>query len=98
MSYYFVANIKINDENEYEKYIEKVEEVFSKFEGKYLAVDDSPKLLEGKWKYTRSVLIEFPSEEEFKKWYYSDDYKNILKHRLEGSDCDTILIKGLDNE
>lgn len=34
MKYYFVANIKIEDHYEYEKYIEKVDEIFSKYNGK----------------------------------------------------------------
>lgn len=94
MSYYLVANIKINDEDEYQKYVDNVDEVFSKYKGKYLAVDNSPKLIEGKWKYTRAVIIEFKTESDFNNWYNSKDYQEILKHRLNGADCDTILIKG----
>jgi len=49
MSYYFVTNIKIKDKLEYQKYIDRIDEVFSKFKGKYLAVDDKPKIIEGNW-------------------------------------------------
>ncbi|MCB0731797.1 MAG: DUF1330 domain-containing protein, partial [Ignavibacteriae bacterium] len=31
MNYYFIANIKINDENEYKKYLEKVDDIFEKY-------------------------------------------------------------------
>ena len=62
MPYYFSAQIKINDPKEYQKYISNAGEVFRKFNGKYLAVDNNPQLLEGKWGYTRSVLIKFPSK------------------------------------
>ena len=94
MSYYFVANIKINDKNEYQKYIDKADEIFSKYKGKYLAVDDSPEILEGNWKYSRAVIIEFETESDFYNWYNSEDYQEILKYRLKGADCDTIFIKG----
>lgn len=94
MKYYFIANIKINDQKEYEKYVEHVDPVFSKFNGQYLSVDDSPSILEGRWNYNRSVLIMFNSEDDFKEWYYSADYQKILKHRLNGANCDTILVKG----
>lgn len=97
MSYYFSAQIKINDKDEYQNYIEKVDEVFSKFNGKYLAVDDNPVIMEGKWNYSRSVLIEFPTKKDFENWYNSKEYQSILKHRLNGANCDTILIKGLVN-
>lgn len=96
MSYYFVAQIKINDAIKYQKYIDKAGEVFKKFNGKYLSVDNEPTLLEGFWDYTRTVLIEFKSKNDFTDWYQSSDYQEILKHRLKAADCDTVLLKGLD--
>ena len=94
MKYYFVANIKIDDPNEYQKYLNEADEIFSKYNGKYLALDDSPVVLEGKWEYSRVVIIEFQSKSEFNKWYKSEDYPRILQYRLRSADCDTILIKG----
>ncbi len=41
MSYYFVAQIRINNAEEYKKYLEKVDDVFSQYNGEYLAVDKS---------------------------------------------------------
>ena len=92
--YYFVANIKIDDESEYQKYIDKVDMVFAKYNGNYLAVDNNPKIVEGDWNYSRSVIIEFENELDFNNWYNSKDYKDILKFRLNAGKCDTILIKG----
>lgn len=94
MSCYFVANIKITDDKEYNNYLAEVDKVFAKYNGKYLALDENPTLLEGKWDYSRSIIIEFESESDFKEWYYSDDYQRILKHRLTAAVCDTILVKG----
>lgn len=96
MSYYFIAQIKIKDEIEYQKYIDKAGEIFKKYNGEYLSVDNEPIVLEGKFEYTRCVLIRFKSKSDFENWYKSDNYQKILKHRLKASDCDTILVKGLD--
>lgn len=96
MSFYFSANIRINNPEEYQKYLHKADEVFSKFNGKYLAVDNSPVLLEGKWDYSKAVLIKFDTRLDFENWYNSDDYQMILKYRLSGASCDTILIEGKD--
>jgi uncharacterized protein (DUF1330 family) len=95
MSYYFIAQIRINDETEYQKYIDKSGEVFSKYKGRYLAVDKEPVRLEGNWDYTRTVLITFDNREDFDAWYRSDDYQKILQYRLKAANCDTILIEGL---
>jgi uncharacterized protein (DUF1330 family) len=94
MVYYFIAQIRIKDKQEYQKYIDKAEAVFKKFKGSYLAVDDSPIVLEGHWDYTRTVLIKFDCKNDFDAWYHSDAYQKILKHRLKAATCDTILVKG----
>ena len=96
MIHYFYAQIKINDSDEYEKYLEKFDEIFSRYKGEFLAIDESPALLEGGWNYSKSVLIKFNSKQEFEDWYYSDDYQSILKHRLKAAKCDTILMEGME--
>lgn len=96
MIHYFIAQIKIKDSDEYQKYLDKFDDIFSRYKGEYLAIDESPVLLEGDWNYTKSVLIKFKSKQDFEDWYYSDDYQKILKHRLNASKCDTILVEGLD--
>jgi uncharacterized protein (DUF1330 family) len=94
MIYYFIAQIRIQDEEEYQKYIDKAGDVFKIYNGTYLAVDKSPVVLEGNWDYTRTVLIQFESKKDFDDWYTSDAYQEILKYRLKAADCDTILVKG----
>lgn len=94
LSVYFIANIRIHDQEEYGKYLKDADEVFAKFKGEYLAVDEKPWVLEGGWDYTKTVLIRFPSKEEFKRWYNSDEYQRILRHRLSSSECDTIVVEG----
>ena len=95
MSYYFIAQIRIKDEIEYQKYIDKAGDIFKKYNGTYLSVDNEPVILEGKWDYTRTVLIEFNSKIDFENWYNSKEYKEILDFRLKAADCDTLLVKGL---
>ena len=95
MSYYFIANINISDPDEYKKYLVETDVVFSKYNGKYLAVDKSPIKLEGNWNYGRCVIIYFESKEDFENWYHSDEYQEILQYRLAAATCDTILVEGL---
>jgi uncharacterized protein (DUF1330 family) len=96
MIHYFVAQIRIHDTIEYDRYLDKFDDIFSKYRGEYLAIDESPTLLEGEWNYTKSVLIKFKSKKDFEDWYYSDDYQKILKYRLNASKCDTILVEGVE--
>lgn len=97
MSYYFIVRINIIDPAEYQKYIDKAGEIFKRYHGEYLVVDDEPVVLEGSWDYDRTVLIRFDSRKDFWDWYYSEDYQQILKYRLDAAECSAILTKGLDN-
>lgn len=95
MSYFYTVEIKITNEKVYENYLKDCDEVFSRYRGKYLAVDDEYEVLEGAKEVTRMVLMEFDSKEEFQRWYFSKEYQEILKHRLQGAECTGTLIKGL---
>ena len=94
MSCYFMANIKVNDAQEYQKYLDGAEEVFARFKGTYLAVDNQPEVLEGSWNYSRVVLIRFENKEDLEAWYGSMEYQEILRYRLSASFCDSLLIHG----
>jgi uncharacterized protein (DUF1330 family) len=94
MSSYFLAQININDPIEYNRYLEGFDRVFKKYNGKVLAVDENVKVLEGKWPYSRTVLIQFPSELELLNWYDSPEYQQLARHRQNASSADIALIHG----
>ncbi|MEO2177281.1 MAG: DUF1330 domain-containing protein [bacterium] len=96
MSHYLVAQIDIVDRDEYSKYEAGFLDIFSKYEGKMLAVDEQPNLLEGNWPFTRTVLVEFPSSEAALDWYQSDEYQNLAKHRFASSSANIVMLKSLD--
>tara|TARA_R110001592_G_C12744959_1_gene711339 strand:+ start:155 stop:454 length:300 start_codon:yes stop_codon:yes gene_type:complete len=95
MSYYLVAQIEIIDRETYALYGDGFMEIFSRFKGTLLAVDEEPKLLEGSWPYTRTVLISFPSSEDAMAWYHSDDYQALAKHRYAASSANIVMLSGL---
>ena len=95
MSCYFVAHIDVRNAEEYRRYLDGADAVFSRYGGRYLAVDTSPEVLEGAPPAGRTVLIEFPSREELLRWYHSEDYQHLLRHRLAAADCHSLLVEGL---
>ncbi|MFT6407142.1 MAG: hypothetical protein ACJAQ6_000552 [Arenicella sp.] len=93
MTVYIVSQLTIHDRVEYEKYESQFDQVFSKFDGKLLSVDEDPLVLAGEWQATRLVIVEFPSKEEAFAWMQSADYQRISKHRNAGSSLSSILVK-----
>ena len=96
MTVYTIAKFTIHDRSEYDIYESGFAEVFAKFDGKMLSVDEEPLVLAGDWQATRSVIIEFPSKESALTWMTSDEYQTIATHRNAGSTVDSILVKGLE--
>ncbi len=96
MSVYLVANIEIHDRDEYGVYEAGFLEIFQRYQGKLLAVDEDQRTLEGDWPYTRTVLVEFPSEEEARRWYHSSDYQALAVHRWAASRAAISIVTGID--
>jgi uncharacterized protein (DUF1330 family) len=94
MTVYFIALVDIADRQEFSVYEQGFMEVFSRYGGRVLAVDDNPAVLEGAWPHTRTVLMSFPSAEELERWYRSDEYQSIAQHRYDASSADIAVIKG----
>lgn len=96
MSVYLIAQFKIHDRAAYDRYEEGFGNIFEKFDGKMLSVDENPKVLQGDWDYTRSVLIEFPDKASAYAWMTSPEYQEIAKDRLAGSTGNSIMVEGFE--
>ena len=94
MTNYLIARIDINDRETYSEYEAGFMEIFSQYDGKILSVDEAPKLIEGQWPVSRTVLIEFPSEDSAMAWYHSEAYQTLAQHRFASSDGNLVLLKG----
>jgi uncharacterized protein (DUF1330 family) len=93
---YVVAQLAIHDRAHYGQYEAGFMEVFGKFAGRLLAVDEQPEVLEGEWGRTRVVIGTFPDAASFRAWWDSTEYREIARHRHAGSEATILLVKGLD--
>lgn len=96
MTVYVVALINIHDRKAYEEnYSAGFMDIFVKYQGTMLAVEESPTALEGAWPYTRTVLIEFPDRAALDAWYQSDAYQNLMQHRTAASVASIAVLNAL---
>ena len=93
MSVFFIAQINIQNQEAYQRYLKGYDEVFDKYNGTVIAVDDSVKVLEGEWPFGRTVMIRFPSEEDLLAWYESPGYQALAKHRRNASIANIVIVK-----
>jgi uncharacterized protein (DUF1330 family) len=95
MTVYAVALIDIDDRAEYARYEEGFMAIFNQYRGRLLAVDEAPSVIEGSWPHTRTVLLEFPDRDELDRWYRSQAYQDLMRHRLRASRGSIAIVQGL---
>ena len=95
MAHYLIAQIDIKDREKYAKYEAGFMEIFQRYKGKILSVDENIGVLEGDWPFTRTVLFFFSSKEDALNWYNSEEYQLLAKHRFSASESNIIIVSGV---
>lgn len=95
MTVYALAQLRIHDPERYGRYMARFMPVLEKYNGKLLAADESPRVLEGQWwDRNKVVLMEFADKDAFRAWATSPEYSEIAEDRQAGADAVVLLIKG----
>ena len=66
-----------------EGYLEAAMRTATEQGGVYLARGGETTVLEGDWEPERFVIIQFPSMENLRAWYFSEEYQEWAKVRRE---------------
>ena len=95
-SAYVIASVHVTNTNEFEKYRLQVPSVTESYGGKYLARGGKQQTLEGKpFIGNRTVIVEFENYEQALKWYYSNEYSQLVKLRQAGSNGTLLVVEGV---
>jgi uncharacterized protein (DUF1330 family) len=94
MTVYAIAQLKMNDRAAYDRYQAKFFDVFRKHDGRLLAADEAPLLLEGAWPFDKLVMMSFPDEAAFRAFSSSTEYQEISRDRKAGAQATVLLVKG----
>jgi uncharacterized protein (DUF1330 family) len=96
VSSYFIALINIHDDAGYREYLAGFDEIFQKYSGCVLAVEDQPRVLEGEWPARRTVLIRFPDDGALRRWYESPEYQHLARVRRGAAVASIAIVSGRD--
>ncbi len=96
MSAYMVGQLRINDPDEYGKYLAGFLPIFERYGGELLATTKAEtEVIEGEWAYPRTVIMKFPSVEHAHRWHEDPDYQTLVEHRHKSADANLILVPGV---
>ena len=94
MPAYIIIEIEIKDQKMFDEYKKLATDTIALYGGKYLVRGGETEILEGDWIPNRIVILEFPSMDQAKKWYSSEEYAPAMKLRNMSADSDMILAEG----
>jgi uncharacterized protein (DUF1330 family) len=95
MPAYFIVDIDVTDPTALEEYRKAVPATVEKYGGKFLVRGGRMEVVEGSWRPKRVVVTEFPSLEQAKRWYDSEEYRALKARRLRTSKGNVILVEGV---
>jgi len=91
---YLIANIKVTDPEGFERYRAGVPAVIAQYGGRYLVRGGAMERLENAEGFNRVVVLEFPSLDALRAFYFSPEYAPLLKLRLETTESQAVMIEG----
>ncbi len=98
MSAFVISEVRIVDAEAAQQYMALAEESIVRHGGRYIARAAEPDVPEGEWDAGRKVVIvEFPTMEQLKSWYTSEDYAKALAKRNTALDRRLLFVPGLEN-
>ena len=91
---YLIANVKVTDPEGFERYRAGVPAVIAQFGGRYAVRGGAMERLENADGFNRIVVLEFPSLDAVRAFYFSPEYAPLLKLRIETTESQVMLVDG----
>ena len=95
MPAYVIATIQVTDPEKYKAYTARTPAAIAQYGGKFLARGGEVVVLEGDAPAGRIVLVEFPSLDQARAWYYSSEYQEIRPLRLAAATGSLFAVAGV---
>jgi uncharacterized protein (DUF1330 family) len=95
MSAYFLVDIReIKDPAKMEQYRAHVAAIVEKFGGRYLVRGGAFDVVEGTYQPVRLAMLEFPSMDQARRWYDSEEYREFKQLRLDATVSNGFFMTG----
>jgi uncharacterized protein (DUF1330 family) len=91
---YLIANVKVTDPEGFERYRAGVPAVIAQYGGRYAVRGGAMERLENADGFNRMVVLEFPSLDAARAFYFSLEYAPLLKLRSETTESQVMLVDG----
>jgi uncharacterized protein (DUF1330 family) len=95
MPAYVIVDLTVTNLPTMEEYRKRVPATLAAYGGRFLVRGGAHQTVEGDWKPNRLVILEFPSMEQAKRWYHSEEYREPLAMRLRAGHANMVMVEGV---
>jgi uncharacterized protein (DUF1330 family) len=95
MPAYVIVDINVRDRETYERYKQLAAPSVAAYGGRYLVRGGATETLEGDWRPSRFVILEFPSVRQGRAWWDSPEYGPAKALRQACADTEMLLVEGV---
>ena len=95
MSAYVVVDIEVRDAATYERYKQLAPPSIAAYGGRYIVRGGRTDTLEGEWRPSRLVILEFPSLERARAWWESPAYAEAKALRHATASSEMVAVEGV---
>ena len=95
MAAYVIVDLTVTDQPTMDEYRKQVPATVARYGGRFLVRGGAHQTVEGDWKPNRVVVLEFPSMEQAKRWYDSEEYREPKAMRLRAGRGNLIMVEGV---
>jgi uncharacterized protein (DUF1330 family) len=95
MPAYLVVQVKVKDPVNYERYKGMAPASIAQYGGRYLARGGQTEVLEGTWRPSRLVILEFPTMARAREWWNCSEYAEAKALRQATTETEMLLVEGL---
>jgi len=96
MPAYFLFDLReVRDAARMEEYRARVAPVVEKFGGRYVVVGGPFEVVEGSSSPVFPVMIQFPDMDQARRWYDSEEYRELKSLRLAATVSNATLMAGV---
>jgi uncharacterized protein (DUF1330 family) len=95
MPAYLIADVEVMDPAVFEEYRALVPSTVQQYGGRFLVRGGTVEVLEGERRPHRLVVLEFPSVEQARRWYDSEEYRRPKGIRFRSARTELFLAEGV---
>jgi len=96
MPAYVIVETDIHDPKQYEQYKAASPGAVASGGGRFVVRGGELAVLEGDWRPSPLVVLEFDDLEAARRWYASDEYQEVIKLRAGAARLNMVAVQGLE--